>query len=130
MSRHSPISAGHSWNFLRSKRLGQGLASVSVMAMAVSLGIVAAPTASASSSSAKLSISPGSHNYGTTVLGSASASQSFAVTNTGKATSGTLTIAVTGTDAADFVIDADSCIAAGTLAAGSACSVSVHFAPS
>lgn len=130
MSRRSPVSAGHSWSFLRSKRLGQGLVSVSVLALAAGLGIVAAPAASASSAKAKLSISPGSHNYGTTVLGSDSASQSFAVTNTGTVASGALAVAVTGTDAADFVIDADSCTPAGTLAAGSACSVSVHFAPS
>jgi hypothetical protein len=82
----------------------------------------------APASAAKLTVSPTSHDYGTAVLGASTASQSFAVADTGKAASVALSVAVTGADAADFVIDADSCTAA--LAAGSACTVSVHFVPS
>jgi len=76
---------------------------------------------------AKLTIAPQSYQYGSVAVGASSASQSFAVTNTGQSVSGPISVAVTGADTADFVIDANSCTA--TLAAGGSCSVSVHFTP-
>jgi hypothetical protein len=99
------------------------------VALISALSLVYAPAASASSAKpAKLTVSPTSHNFGSAVVGTNSSSQSFAITNTGESTSGTLAASVVGTDPADFAIDADTCTG-GTLAAGAACSVSVHFAP-
>jgi hypothetical protein len=101
---------------------------VSVPALVAAFCLASVSTAlAAPAKSAKLSLSPTLHSYGTVVVGQNSASQSFAVTNTGQGTSGPVSVTVTGTNAADFVVDANSCT--GTLAAGDACSVSVHFAP-
>lgn len=98
------------------------LAAVFCFASAAPAALAAAPEP------AQLSISPVSYSYGSVVVGGSSASRSFAVTNTGQRTSGSISVAVTGANPADFVIDANSCT--GTVAAGGACSVSVHFAPS
>ena len=88
---------------------------------------MAASASAATPTPAKLSIAPQSYQYGSVAVGGSSASQSFAVTNTGQSASGPISVAVTGTNTADFVIDANSCTA--TLAAGGNCSVSVRFTP-
>ena len=101
---------------------------MSVPALVAVFCLASAPTAlAAPARPAKLSLSPALHGYGSVVVGQNSASQSFAVTNTGQSTSGPISVTVTGTNPADFVIDANSCT--GTLAVGDACSVSVHFTP-
>ena len=43
-----------------------------------------APALAATPKPAKLTISPGSYQYGTVIVGTSSAGQSFAVTNTGQ----------------------------------------------
>lgn len=87
------------------------------------------PTASAAAAApAKLALSPTTHVYGTVAIGATSSSQSYAVTNTRGSASGTLAVTMTGANPGEFVIDANTCT--GSLAAGAACSVSVHFAPS
>jgi hypothetical protein len=114
------------------------MASLSAVALVAACAITVTPPASAatpgaasaaaaSSKSAKLSISPSSHQYGTVVLGASSTDQSFAITNTGQAASGPFSVTVTGTDPADFIIDANTCTS--PLPAGSACSVNVDFTP-
>jgi hypothetical protein len=110
------------------RRLLQALTAAITLAGVFSF--MASTSASASAASpkpAKLSIAPQSHQYGSVAVGASSASQSFAVTNTGQSASGPISVVVTGTDTADFVVDANSCTA--TLAAGGNCSVSVHFTP-
>ena len=114
-------------SFMRApKRLLQILTAVITLAGVFSFMAVASASA-ATPKPAKLSISPASYQYGTVAVGASSASQSFAVTNTGQTASGPVSVAVTGTDTADFVIDASSCTTA--LAAGSTCSVRVRFTP-
>ena len=99
-----------------------------VITLAGVFSFMASASASAATPKpAKLSIAPQSHQYGSVAVGASSASQSFAVTNTGQSASGPISVMVTGTDTADFVIDANSCTA--PLAAGGTCSVSVHFTP-
>lgn len=101
---------------------------VAALISACCLAFGALPTASAATAApAKLTVSPTTHAFGTVAIGASSPSQSFAVTNTGQSTSGTLAVTMTGTNPGDFAIDANTCT--GTLAAGAACSVSVHLAP-
>ena len=99
-----------------------------VFALAASLCWATSPAALAAvPKPAKLAISSTSYAFGQTLVGSISTSQSFAVTNTGQSTSGPLAVTLAGNDVGDYAVDANTCT--GTLAAGSACSVSVHFAP-
>jgi len=73
-----------------------------------------------------VSLSATSHSFGSQEVGTTSASEYVTLTNTGSATLGITSIAVTGTDASSFVF-ANSC---GTsLAAGANCSIHGHFAP-
>ena len=119
-------STGHARSIRGPKRLLQVLTAVITLAGVFSF--MASATASAATPKpAKLSIAPQSYQYGSVAVGASSASQSFAVTNTGQSASGPISVAVTGTDTTDFVVDANSCTAA--LAAGGSCSVSVHFTP-
>ena len=130
MSGHVPVSGDHSHHFSQLKRRVRRWSWAGVVALAALPCLAFAPAASAATAAAKpakLAVSPTTHNFGSAVLGASSTSQSFAVTNTGQAASGTLAVTTAGADPADFVIDASTCT--GTLAGGAACSVSVHFAP-
>jgi len=65
-------------------------------------------------------------NYGTTTVNTTSGSEGVTVTNTGNSTVTFSSIAITGTNASEFVF-ANSC---GTsLAAGANCTIHGHFAP-
>jgi hypothetical protein len=73
-----------------------------------------------------VSVSPGDLSFGVptgTVSPYASAPDNVVVTITGSVTFGT--VIVSGTNAADFIIDGNSCT--GTIAAPNSCQVSVHF---
>ena len=83
-------------------------------------GIVAAP--------ARVTISPTSQVFGAVVQQQASSDFPFVVTNGGGVTTGPLTVALGGTNAADFAKGTDACNQT-TLAAGASCTVNVHFAP-
>jgi len=78
---------------------------------------------------ANLAIAPVSADFGSVTVGGSSAAQSFAVTNTGGATSGVIATAVTGTDAADFVITSNGCSGVALGPSGS-CLIEVRFQPS
>jgi hypothetical protein len=76
-----------------------------------------------------LTISPNSQAFGGLDIGSACAApRTFSVTNTGTAESGTVTLGVTGSNAGDFSLGANTCT--GPLAVGKSCTVSVAFSPS
>jgi hypothetical protein len=75
---------------------------------------------------AALTISPTTQSFGTIVIGSTS-SATLTITNGGGLASGPLTLAVSGADAASFVLS-NGCGAA--LAAGASCNVAVIFLPS
>lgn len=77
---------------------------------------------------AGLSISPTPHNFGSTTVGMMAGPQTFTVTNTGDSTSGTLNTLISGLDASQFQIGADSCDGM-TLAAGATCTVEVTYEP-
>ncbi|MBN8617061.1 MAG: choice-of-anchor D domain-containing protein [Deltaproteobacteria bacterium] len=77
---------------------------------------------------AGLSISPSPHNFGDVIVSDMSAPQTFTVTNTGDATSGTITISVGGLDSTQFTLGADTCSDT-TIDAGETCTVEVVYAP-
>ena len=86
-------------------------------------GVAAAPIANAS---------PAALSFGGETVGSASGPQSVSLTNSGSAALSLTSIAVTGSDAADFTIAATgtNCpLTGGVLAISAGCTVAVQFAP-
>lgn len=82
----------------------------------------------AEASSAMIGVSPNTGGPSSAVeIGSPSATFAFTVTNSGGATSGTPTVTITGTNAADFS-QTNTCTAG--LAAAGTCTVTVTFTPS
>jgi len=77
---------------------------------------------------AVLSISPTSHNFGTTTVFTQGTTQQFVIQNVGQATSGPPSFGFTGANATDFVLLANPC-AGVQLPAGASCAVTVGFVP-
>ena len=121
-----PSSAGRPSRANARKQLRQALTAIVTLAGIFSFA-ASLPASAAAPRPANLAISPKSFQYVSVAVGTSSASQSFAVTNTGQSASGPLSVAVTGANISDFVVDSSTCTTA--LPAGGACSVSVHFAP-
>jgi hypothetical protein len=84
-------------------------------------------SAGACDTPAVLTLSPTPWNFGSVAAGSTSAVETFTVTNTGQAPSGTLTTGLSGSTPAQFVITSNTCT--GTLAGGGTCSIKVEFSP-
>lgn len=82
---------------------------------------------------AALTVFPTSHAFGGVLVGATSAEQSLVVTNTGAASTGTLSLSLSGADAGHFqlVLPGGSDCRPGltTLASGTSCAVRVRFAP-
>jgi CSLREA domain-containing protein len=76
-----------------------------------------------------ISLVPSPKDYGSTQVGTPTASTQFTVENAGPGTSGTLAAALTGANASEFGITQDNCTGQ-TLADDGTCTVSVRFAPS
>jgi hypothetical protein len=75
-----------------------------------------------------VSIAPTPHDFGSTQTGTPTGATQFVVTNAGPGTSGTFATTLTGANASEFQVTADTCD--GQALAGSAtCAVSVRFAP-
>ncbi len=91
-------------------------------------GSTSAPLTGTGLGVATLTIAPTLVNFGTVVVGTNSNTQSFAVTNTGQAVSGVVTSAVTGVNAADFVVVINSCTGI-ALSPGQNCTISARFSP-
>jgi hypothetical protein len=83
-------------------------------------GVTAAPA---------VSFNPTSLSYGNQNTGTTSAAKSVTVTNTGAAALHISAVALTGANASDFTITADTCSGA-TVAVNATCGVSVTFTPS
>jgi hypothetical protein len=75
-----------------------------------------------------LRIAPSPHNFGTTTVGSASTVQVFTVTNPGGAPTAALAVALSGSDAVQFQLGADTCTGM-ALAAGATCTVEATHEP-
>lgn len=79
-----------------------------------------------SKESGGISLSAGSLSFGSQAVGTASASQSVTLTNTGRASRTITSIEVTGTNASSFVSQS-TC--GSSLAARASCGIQVHFSP-
>lgn len=82
---------------------------------------------SAVGSAATATVSPNSLNFGIVKLRATSAAQSIALSNSGNIPLSITSIALAGTNAADYAISSNTCGSA--LAAGGSCTVSVTFTP-
>ena len=97
-----------------------------------SLTATAAPGGSASVSLTAQAITPAYYqipnppNFGDVFVGASTPDQTLTVTDEGQQTTGTLHVALGGTDPGDYVIDSNTCT---TLASGASCSIGVHFSP-
>ena len=106
----------------RTRRTARSLAVILVLGLA-GVGVLA-PSAQAAGSPF-ISFSPLLAGFGQTPAG-ATTSKTFTLKNSGKASTGALSIALTGTSA--FSISADPC-AGMSLAAGGSCTVTVAYSP-
>ncbi len=76
-----------------------------------------------------LSPDPGSGNFGNQRIGTTSAAKTFTITNSGDAPLHATSVAIAGSNQADFTKASDDCTSA-AVAAGGSCSVAVTFKPS
>ena len=109
---------GRRWRALTARRRAAAGGAAAVLAAATALagpGIAAASPA--------LSFSPAPFDYGQVTVRQ-SASQTFALANSGRSATGKLTVTLTGSAA--FTITGDTCK---SLAPGKTCTVTVRFAP-
>jgi hypothetical protein len=67
--------------------------------------------------------------FGTVVVGGSSAPTTLTVTNSGGQASSSISVSLTGSNASDFSLDADSCDNT-ELAAGDSCTIQITFSPS
>jgi len=88
----------------------------------------AEPGDDGSSGNAVLGLDRSSHDFGTITVGSSAAATTFTLSNSGTASSGLVSVDITGTNAGDFAITSDGCNGT-TLAASGSCDISVTFAP-
>ena len=77
---------------------------------------------------AELTITPTMQSFGSLLVGETSAATTFTVENTGGGVSDALAVALGGSAAGDFSIDADTCAGA-ELAVGDTCTIDVTFTP-
>ena len=88
-----------------------------------------ATTALSGTGSLPITVTPGTFSFATFTIGTSSATQVFNVSNPGTITTGPLNVSLTGTNATDFMITANTCMGA-TVAAGGGCQVTLRFTPS
>jgi hypothetical protein len=78
---------------------------------------------------ARLTLSELVAQFGTVVVGGSSAATTLTVTNSGGQASSSISVSLTGSNASDFSLDADSCDNT-ELAAGDSCTIQITFSPS
>jgi hypothetical protein len=105
-----------------------GMKSASLSVSATPGGTLMIPLSGTGAAPGSLSISPTTKDLGSVVVGGTSMPATFTVTNNGGSTSGAVTLAFTGTDAADFALGMDTC-SGKTLAAKATCTVDVTITP-
>ena len=105
-----------------------GLKGATLEAIATPGGTASASLSGTGAPPAALAVSPTPIGFGTYATGTASAFQTFTVTNTGGVDSGTITASLTGTDAGSFTTANDTCTGQ-VLAAGASCTIDAAFAP-
>jgi len=124
-----PIAAGGSCSVsvaFAPAATGAKAASLTATADGVS-GTATASLAGNGVAPAAFSVTPATFDFGSILDGTATAAQTFTVQNTG-GEGGAPTVALAGTNAADFSLASNACT--GTLAAGAKCTFGVVFKPS
>jgi hypothetical protein len=106
-----------------------GAKSASLTITATTGGTATATLAGTGVQPGALHIAPVSAAFSSVLVGQASAAQVFTVSNSGGAATGALTASLSGSDAGQFAIAADTCSGA-PLAGAATCTVSVAFRPS
>jgi hypothetical protein len=76
-----------------------------------------------------ISLVPSPKDYGSTQLGTPTASTVFTVENAGPGSSGALVATLSGANMSDFGVTQDSCTGQPPLVSGGTCTLSVRFAP-
>ncbi|HZM28103.1 MAG TPA: choice-of-anchor D domain-containing protein, partial [Gemmatimonadales bacterium] len=123
------LSAGGSCNVVvRFNPTTAGTKSSSIMVTASPGGSTSAVLMGTGLMAGALTISPTSRDYGPVPQGGMSAPFAFTVTNTGGATTGSLSSALTGTGSDQFSITTNGC-AGMTLASQATCMIAVRFDP-
>jgi len=94
-------------------------------------GMVSAMLSGTGLTQGALAISPTTNPFASTLVGASTADASFTVQNTGMVATGNLSFSVTGTDSANFNIDATgtTCTSGAPLAAMATCTIKVFFQP-
>jgi hypothetical protein len=105
-----------------------GPAQASLQATATPGGTTVATLTGTITTATALTIAPPSQGFGTVVQTQSTGDFPFVVTNGGGITSGAITVALGGANAAQFALGTDGC-STKTLAAGASCTVNVHFTP-
>ena len=105
-----------------------GAKSAGIEASASPGGTASASLSGSGAAPANLTISPTSHDFGTHATGTASAPNTFTVTNSGGVPSGTISTSLSGTDAGQFAKPPDGCNGQ-ALAPGASCTLDAVFAP-
>ncbi len=103
-----------------------GIATATIGVTASPGGAVSATVTGDGIAAGGLVIIPSSYGFPTTTVGDPTAAQTLTVQNTGEATTGPITLSVTGPNAAEFTIDSTTCT---TLVADATCTVTLTFSP-
>jgi hypothetical protein len=104
-----------------------GSKTASLAGTAQGLGTATASLSGAAAPGAAFAVTPGTYDFGSILVGTPTATQTFTVTNGGGVASGVPAVAITGANAADFVVSANQCTSA--LAGGAKCTFAVAFTP-
>jgi large repetitive protein len=91
--------------------------------------LVGAASATAAPGAPQLAFNPASGTFGPVAVGDTTAAQQFVLTNSGTVGTAMLKVSLSGDDAAQFTITANTC-AATSLGPNKKCSVSVQYTPS
>lgn len=103
-----------------------GSRTASLVGTTQDLGTATAALTGTGAPGATFSVKPSTYDFGSVLQGSPTPAQTFTVQNTGGVISGVPTVAVSGTNSADFAVT--QCTSA--LAAGAQCTFTVVFTPS
>ncbi|HEY5239893.1 MAG TPA: choice-of-anchor D domain-containing protein, partial [Polyangiaceae bacterium] len=102
-----------------------GSKTASLAGTAQGLGTATASLSGTAAAGAAFAVTPGTYDFGSILVGTPTATQTFTVTNGGGVASGVPAVAITGANAADFVVSANQCTSA--LAGGAKCTFAVAF---
>jgi hypothetical protein len=110
------------------KASGLQAGAVTVSSSSIGISSVLVQVSGTGLAPASLALTPSPANFSSIEIGSSSPAQNITVTNSGGQALGGLALSISGAEAQDFLLGANTCTT--TLAAGASCGVSVTFTPS